>query len=323
METASQDEAPTQEAAVLLSSRANESIHRTRSTPKRSREGISTANRRFGNPYLSRIRNLTPERTMRDVIDKIKSNDRIPDILNALLEVHPDQYDDAHKLVNDTEVTQVGISIASRLSKGGVQATIAKGGLIFAYQLLTNCDGRRGLPDELLDDLGTSPSQGYRCVGVWEHFGEVLIKDPSLMSYFVVEALKILSAAGVNPLARKAAIAMARRKHKVRIRDAEELVAQFSESEGTSTSKASKKSNSKERVSKPQSLRGKNTPSIWEYAGKVIRFVVRPAKPKQTVDHQAVIADLEAALAQLRKEYDRVNAPQISTESIGPEVSHA
>ena len=145
-----------------------------------------------------------------------------------------------------------------------------------------------------------------------------------MKSFFVVEALKILSAVGVSPLAREASVEMARRKQKVRIGVADDLVAQFASPEEGVTSKPKKMTKPKGHPAKPQSQRGKKAASIWEYAGKAIRFVVRPAKSKQTVDHEAIIADLESALAQYRKEYALVT--QASPTNAKPkqaEVSHA
>ena len=220
----------------------------------------------------------------------------------------PDEIENAHQVVGDTDVTQVGILISSRLNIGGVDATLAMGGLVFLYQCVTDCESRQGLSDNLLDDLGISKSQAYRCVDVWEGFGERLINAPQLKAYFVVEALKRLSAVGVCPLAREAAVQMAHQKRKVRIADAAQLVADFAATTEEGAVKQSPKRTKPKATGQknPQSLRGKKSVSIWEYAGNAVRFVLRPAQSKQDIDHEAIIKDLETALAQYRMEYSRV-----------------
>jgi len=259
---------------------------------------------------------------MKDVVEKIKSNKRLSEVLCALAKTSPQEYAKASQMFDDQEVAQLGDLISTGLITGGVDTTLATGGLLFIYQAVTDCEERRGLPNQLLDDMGVSKTQAYRCVDVWEQFGKLLVENRELKPFFVVEALKILSSADVSQSARDEAIEMARNKQKVRIAVAEMLVTQF-ETEFIDPTPKKHGERRKTAQQNPQSLRGKRSSTIWEYAGKAIRFALRPTQSKKNVDHEAIIKDLEAALAQYRDEFARIQTEAREPDRNTVEVSHA
>ena len=264
---------------------------------------------------------------MKAIIEKIKSNERMPVVLKALADATSEEIKNAHQTVDDTEITQAGTWISSKLAVGGVESTLVMGGLLHFYLHATDCDDRRGLFNSLLEDLSVSKSQAYRCIPVWEVFGRLLIDEPKLAKFFVVEALKLLAAPEVPPMARQAAITMARGQQRVRIEQAKQLIAKFTptpdqenDPEQPSVSASSLKSRRVEEPATKPAAQAQDSVSLWEYAGKVIRFVLRPAKPKTPINHEAIIRDLEAALASYRKKYAQTK-PQASSRQPQPEAA--
>ncbi|MEM9409502.1 MAG: hypothetical protein AAGA30_00145 [Planctomycetota bacterium] len=246
---------------------------------------------------------------MKKVVEKILAKSSLGEIKRAIADEGPDSFENAHLFVNDTQVTEVGILISKCVTVKGVEYILTVGALGLLYKSITNCEQRQELLGMLLEDCGISKSQFHRCIDVWKCFAEALTKAPHLQPYFVIEALKILSAQGVDPRARVDAIQMASERKKVRIAGAKKLIAKYSQVEqGARTSAQARAKSTTKPAQNPQSLRGKAASSIWEYAGSAIRFVLRPTQSKQQVDHEAVIRDLEAALEMYRQEYARLNS---------------
>ena len=167
---------------------------------------------------------------------------------------------------------------------------------------MADTDERRPIEAKLIDDLAVSRTQLNRCGDVWKQLGKSFIEEPQLKAYFVVEAAKKLSAANVDPMARQAAITMARRRQKVRIHDADELIAKFSTDAAESKEEALPTEDAKLNV--PAVPKKRAAASLWKFAGKAINLLLQPAKTHvQEVDHAAIIRDLEAALSLYREQF--------------------
>lgn len=239
---------------------------------------------------------------MENVIKKVKANAPVLSVLTELTNVTDANIENAPVLVDDTDFNHSAIWISSKLTIGGIESTVATGGLYFIFQRIADTDERRTIEENMVDDLGVSKTQLYRCVDVWKRFGKLLIEEPNLKAYFVVEALKRLSAASVDPMAREAAITMARRREKVRINHADDLIAKFSPDADIPTDEAVPTVDTP-ADSPSQTVKKRSVSSLWKYAGEAINLLLQPAKAKADVDHEAIIRDLEAALALYRKQF--------------------
>ena len=243
----------------------------------------------------------TPINNIDRIISKIKSNERVSEVLAEIAQIDTASAQALAPLVNDNDVTQAGIWISGKVATKGVEATLVTGGLLYFHHEVTDADDRRKLFDNLLEDIGISRSQAYRCISVWEHFGLVFIQEPTLCNYFVSEAAKILSQSDIPQLARDEAIKRAQKKERIRIAQANELRQKHLQS----TTEVAEKRRRTARTKTPASPKSENP--IWSFVGKSVRLILQPAKAKSRVDLAAIIKDLEAALADFRKQYDEAS----------------
>ncbi len=242
---------------------------------------------------------------MKKIIETIIANERVPIVLKKIAHVDQEDLNDASQAIDDTEVTQLGIWISKKLTTNGVEATITTGGLLFFYLRATDTDNRRELFDNLLEDIGVSRPQAYRCIAVWECFGKLLIDEPQLIKYFVVEALKLLSGADATHAARYEAIYLARKGERIRIAQANQLLAKHALAlDASSSPKKQAKKTAPKTAKKPKDE------SIWSFVGRTVRLVLKPAKSKSPVNLEAIIEDLEAALESFRQQYAETTAKQ-------------
>lgn len=237
---------------------------------------------------------------MKKIIKTILTNERVPIVLREIANSSQEDLDNA-QAINDTQVNQLGIWISGKLVTNSVEATITTGGLLFLYLRATDTDNRRELFDNLLEDIGVSRSQAYRCIAVWEHFGRRLIEEPQLIEYFVVEALKILSQSDTPQSARDEAIQRARKKERIRIAQANKLRQKYLQPSTENVEQQPRTVKTKT----PASPKSKNP--IWSFVGKTVRLILQPTKAKSQVDLAAIIQDLEAALVTFRKQYDEAS----------------
>lgn len=210
------------------------------------------------------------------------------EVLAQLVCMSPVEQNLAAKTVTDDHVSLVATYIVTACQIVGTQHTLMTGALLNLFFLAVDQEGRRELFDNMLDDLGMSRTQAYRCLAVWNCFGAKLLAETTLHQQFSSESLKILSEERTTEAARTAAINLARKNERITIKQAKLLQKKYSSTSHSATSQLS--------VSR------KSTPATrhWSFSGSVVEIQLTPVIPSDVPEISAVIEDLEAVLTKLK-----------------------
>lgn len=233
---------------------------------------------------------------MKNPIDQIRANCAPTEFLATIAQMKPFELDATIEKTSPNDIAIMGTWMSSKLRGIGINSTLVHGGLMSYFFRITDRDDRKELFDNLLIDLGTSKSQAYRAMNVFNHFGKIFMAEPTLLEQFCGESLKILAEERTPDPARKAALEQARGKIRISIKVAQNLIRKHGGEVKVTTSKA------KPQPAAPVIRKSRKT--IWSFVGRVVRLVIEPSNGvKSKIDLSAIITDLEAALVQVRREY--------------------
>ncbi|MCG6157621.1 hypothetical protein [Rubinisphaera margarita] len=210
------------------------------------------------------------------------------EILDRWAELSAADQQQAAAEVRDEQIPDIATYIVDTCQLVGVQKTLIFGGMLHLFATVVQPADRQELFENLLEDLDLSRTQAFRCRAVWERFGLKFSRETSLHRHFCAESLKILAEERTPDDAREEAIMLAQNNERITIKRAKALqkkyglqpVANVSPSAGASTPRAAS--------------------SRWSFAGAFVRIQLIPAKANSVPDVSKMIADLEAAIAELK-----------------------
>lgn len=228
---------------------------------------------------------------MNDILKLMRTGASSNEVLMALAKTSHDDLESVAQKMDDKDFAVFGTWISATCRAAHIQKTLIFGGLIHFYLTATECQNRKEAFDNLLVDLGISLTQAYRCRDAWLQFGCVFLEEPSLRKHFVAESVKLLSEPRATDDAREEAVRRARRGERISIALAKKILSKSSKSSpgGAPTKQNKMKSNSRSSVKKPQ----------WKFEGQVTQIIVKPSMADTMEDVNAVIKDLEDAIAAL------------------------
>jgi len=189
--------------------------------------------------------------------------------------------------VRDEQVADIAKHIRTICTTVGVQHTLIVGGMLHLFSLVVQGPDRNELYDNLLEDLNIRRTQAYRAQAVWRCFGAEFLHDAALHSCFCAESLKVLAEERTPDDARAEAIELARNGEYISAKRAAALQKKHSLRPVANVSQRSRHHT-------------RSRSSRWSFAGAFVRIQLIPAKANSVPDVSKMIADLEAAIAELK-----------------------
>ncbi len=206
------------------------------------------------------------------------------------------------------QMVEIAVYTSTTCRKFAVKQTLITGCLFHLFAIAVEADGRQEFFDNLLDDLKISRTQAYRCRAVWCCFGAKFLAEPQLPAFFVTEALKILSAEETPQAARDEALELARRENRISIKVAESLVRKHSvdlvPNAGENQSQPQSETTSVTSGNAARSSKG------WLFSGSLVRIQLLPKIRPDRASIEALIRDLESAIAALQSRTSQTPAAQ-------------
>lgn len=195
------------------------------------------------------------------------------------------------KTLDDHQYVQIAEMSSNSYRGRETQSVLVTGGTLHSMSVASVTKSKKQIFDLMLEDMGMSPSQGYRCMNAFKCFGKTLLTNEKIRQAFVVESLKLLSEPRVSDEARQAALEMAGNGERITIKKAKALIAP------TKASKGSSKSTKKARPPRKRpSLISKFKSLVDKVATEFQK--PQPAVPSEDVD--LLIDRLEGLLGQLK-----------------------
>lgn len=210
------------------------------------------------------------------------------EVLNRAAQMSLADQELAAKEVRDEEIADIATYIVTACQTIGVQQTLIFGGLLHLFALVVQPEGRRELFDNMLEDLGVSRTQAFRCRAAWNCFGAEFLQDTSLHRFFCAESLKILSEERTPEEAREAAVELARNGERITMKRARALQKKYG-IEPVANVPSPARTNSSRSVSRR-----------WQFAGVAVRIQLTPTSSTGLPDAPVMISDLEAAISELK-----------------------
>lgn len=151
----------------------------------------------------------------------IRNPDRIVESAIALTDFEIDRQLES---VSDQDRNRIGALVGHWVRGRSAESSMYIGALLLVFRA-TLSDASRGEQTKAMEEeTGISKTQQYRCINAFKHFGRILLPNPSLAAYFVVEALKRLSEGDVTQEARDDAISAAEQGETITVAVARGLI---------------------------------------------------------------------------------------------------
>ncbi|WP_437207139.1 hypothetical protein [Planctomicrobium sp. SH664] len=240
---------------------------------------------------------------MNDPFEFILAGKSFQEVLQALARSHPERLEKTGRELSQPQIVQVDQFARSSFESTSVHRTLVYGAMFYLLSFIVDSDYVKVRFDVLLQEFKTSRTQAYRCRAVWCCFGELLLREPDLQRFFCAEALKILAESEIPQSARNEALQLARERVRVSINTAVTLKYQ------RGTSVVPVKTDTEQHVAQegsepftPVTSRQRSTRRAkkWLFVGAAARIEVIPTHAAEIEDVEALIHDLEAAIAELR-----------------------
>ena len=219
------------------------------------------------------------------------------EVQRTLAHASPDQVEQAAAGLTPEQREQVRTYTDKTMQSARVLDALVCGAMFYLLLLIDQAGSYRERFDELLEELGISRTQAYRCRGVWCCFGRALTETPGLKRKFRPEALKILSEASTPQMSRNEALQRARDGELITIQIALALKAQHAETAEIKPPLVEPLPSAPTSESPTRRTRQSHK---WLFVGDAARIEVIPTATQGPPDVEALIRDLEAAIAQLR-----------------------
>ena len=237
--------------------------------------------------------------------DLIRSGAHPDDVLKATVMISKFELDNAAANVLDEHVVEIAMYTSTKCRAVGIQETLISGCLLSLFAAAMEAvEGRRELYDNMLEDLGLSRTQSFRCRSAWDHFGAPLLKEPLLRKFFSSESLKVLGEQRTPDAARQGALELARQGTRISIKVAKALqmkhgvkqeLGERAGSSPTTTPKAA----TKESLS-----------NVWSFSGNVVHVRLEATDVWESAPVSDVIHDLEAAIEEFREGGSAILMPE-------------
>jgi hypothetical protein len=216
--------------------------------------------------------------------------------------------------LSDEQYIAVGQYIERVTLVNGAEWHLLLGALMHLMRMAAKREDRREVLRIWQEELGISETKAYDAVAMYLHFGQILLCESQLCSYFPVESLKILSRTDVPEEARERAITLARRRIRVTAGEARAIAAEF----GAELAKP-KKATQGRRPPRPRSVRRRSLAQrAFEFTDAAFQLIVKGKKPKDNADIVSLIRLLEQAIDKLKKDLRHRD-----DDNIGPEMPAA
>lgn len=229
-----------------------------------------------------------------DPVKLVLKNSECSEVVKALAMLSYEELTSIVAGTSDEMIPEIATYIVTKCQSIGVQQVLIFGALLELFASLTESRGNSELMRNMEDDLGVSRSQAYRCRAAWKCFGRKLLSESGTLHQFCRESLKLLAEERSPDSAREEALELARQGDRITIKVAEELRVKHGMTlpapAPTTTSVVT------------------NKPGRWVFSGSVVRVKLVHNEPGELADVPAVIRDLEAAIEELRRLHESVNA---------------
>ncbi|MEZ6061122.1 MAG: hypothetical protein R3C19_12220 [Planctomycetaceae bacterium] len=217
------------------------------------------------------------------------------EVLRAAAGVSDFELETAAGKIPDDQIAHIAMYVLTRCRSVGIQQVLIFGGLLTLFEAAVSADDRRELFQNMIEDLGISRTQAYRCRLVWCRFGAELVGTPQLGKFFVAESLKILAEDRSPEPLRSEALDLARQGTPVTIRVAKAL----QKKHGVDVD--DKRLPAESRRETPARSRARSSRPSWLFRGSVVRIRLEATTRSEATGIDEVIRDLEAVIAELRR----------------------
>ncbi|WP_430450722.1 hypothetical protein [Rhodopirellula europaea] len=278
---------------------------------------------------------------MKNPIDLILANSPHNEVLLAASQLDGLSWTHPADSFDQSKITTIRNYVSQVCRTTGLQSTLITGALLGIFAAVAREEENPDAYNELLEEIGISRTQGYRCRIAWNRFGKVLIAEPNIRNEFVAEAIKLLSSPNVCDDAVEQALDLARAGTRISIKMATSIIEMHhGDSENLnplketvfddkSTAKPDAFENDRgtdesihdipPKVIEPpssNSLPQKVIRSRWNYPGRCIEVILEPIMAADELNVDDMIDDLLDAFQKFKEEITRQTSEQQESISV-------
>lgn len=203
--------------------------------------------------------------------------------------------------VRGPDIARLGELICNGYRESGIVDALTKGWLVLMYRPVAEEQNDPDLLANFYKAIGTSETQATREVNCFQRLGEPLLTEPKLRNGFVcVEAMKLVASPSFEEQLLQQVFERIRQGEQFRIKDVQELIKSHS-SKDTHHGKAT-------RAKKKRKQLYKSSKRLWTFEGLVIDCQFMAKSPKSLPELNAILCDLEAAMAFFLNKYSSDDA---------------